>query len=140
MSALWGRYWEPPRIAISSVAKAHPTKAPGTATATRGSADGLDLFIGDGIVATSTDALGNTSEFSPYATLVGPRTLVVNDTGDEADAGSPPHAFLQLLLCYRSLAELRAFFPDVWAKPEAALLLDTLFPKLPSVVHPLSNV
>lgn len=62
--------------------------APGTATATLGSADGLDLFIGDGIVATSTDALGNTSEFSPYATLVGPRTLVVNDTGDEADAGA----------------------------------------------------
>ncbi|MFZ1769103.1 MAG: hypothetical protein WAU00_07900, partial [Caldilinea sp.] len=60
--------------------------------------------------------------------------------GDEAGAGCPPLIFLQLLFCYRSLAELRAFFPDVWAKPEAALLLDTLFPKLPSIVHPLSNV
>jgi hypothetical protein len=60
--------------------------------------------------------------------------------GDEADAGCPPLVFLQLLFGYRSLAELRAFFPDVWAKPEAALFIDALFPKRPSTVHPLSNV
>lgn len=60
--------------------------------------------------------------------------------GDEADAGSPPLVFLQLLFGYRSLAELRAFFPDVWASARTTLLIDTLFPKQPSVVHPLSNV
>jgi hypothetical protein len=49
--------------------------------------------------------------------------------GDEAMAGSPPLLFLQLLLSYRSLDELRAFYPDVWADERAKLLLDTLFPK-----------
>jgi GNAT superfamily N-acetyltransferase len=57
--------------------------------------------------------------------------------GDEAKAGCPPLVFLQLLLSYRSLAELRSFFPDVWAEDSAALLLDTLFPKQPSWVQPL---
>lgn len=57
--------------------------------------------------------------------------------GDHADAGCPPLVFLQLLLSYRSLDELKTFFPDVWAKEEAALLLNTLFPKLVSKVDPL---
>lgn len=60
--------------------------------------------------------------------------------GDDADAGFPPLVFLQLLFCYRSLAELRAFFPDVWANERAARLLDVLFPRLPSQVHALNNV
>ena len=59
------------------------------------------------------------------------------DYGDHSDAGCPPLVFLQLLFCYRSLAELRAFFPDVWASQPAALLIDTLFPKQPSAVQPL---
>lgn len=54
--------------------------------------------------------------------------------GDEAMAGSPPLLFLQLLLSYRSLDELRAFYPDVLANDEAKLLLDILFPKQRSVV------
>jgi hypothetical protein len=54
--------------------------------------------------------------------------------GDEAMAGSPPLLFLQLLLSYRSLDELRAFYPDVLANDEAKLLLDTLFPKQRSMV------
>jgi hypothetical protein len=54
--------------------------------------------------------------------------------GDEAMAGSPPLLFLQLLLSYRSLDELRAFYPDVWAHDKAKLLIDILFPKLPSTV------
>jgi hypothetical protein len=62
------------------------------------------------------------------------------DYGDEADAGCPPLVFLQLLFGYRSLAELRDFFPDVWASAGSALLLDILFPKLPSTVHSLTNV
>jgi hypothetical protein len=58
--------------------------------------------------------------------------------GNEPPAGCPPLTFLQLLFGYRSLAELRATFPDVWAEQEAALLLDILFPKQPSTVLPLS--
>ena len=56
--------------------------------------------------------------------------------GDEATAGSPPLVFLQLLLSYRSLDELRAFYPDVWANDSAKLLLDTIFPKQRSTVFP----
>ncbi len=59
--------------------------------------------------------------------------------GEEATAGSPPLLFLQLLLSYRSLDELRAFYPDVWASQTSKLLIDTLFPKVPSnVLEPLS--
>jgi GNAT superfamily N-acetyltransferase len=57
---------------------------------------------------------------------------------DEANGGCPPLLFLQLLFGYRSLAELRAIFPDAWAKAEAALLVNTLFPKQPSTVYSLS--
>ena len=42
-------------------------------------------------------------------------------------------------LSYRSLDELRAFYPDVWASQTSKLLIDTLFPKVPSnVLEPLS--
>lgn len=57
---------------------------------------------------------------------------------DQSNAGCPAPIFLQLLFGYRSLAELRATFPDVWANQEAALLMDVLFPKLPSTVPSLS--
>ncbi len=57
---------------------------------------------------------------------------------DEADGDFPPLIFLQLLFGYRSLAELRAIFPDVWAKAEATLLINILFPKQPSTVYSLS--
>lgn len=53
------------------------------------------------------------------------------------DAGFPPLVFLQLLLGYRSLDDLRYAFPDVWVKDEAELLLKTLFPMKPSWVVPL---
>ena len=59
--------------------------------------------------------------------------------GDEADAGSPPLVFLQLLFGYRSLAELRASFPDVWTNAQTTLLINTLFPKQPSNVQSLNN-
>jgi hypothetical protein len=55
--------------------------------------------------------------------------------GDEAQAHFPPLIFLQLLFCYRSLAELCASFMDVWPKEEALLLLNILFPKQPSWVQ-----
>ena len=54
--------------------------------------------------------------------------------GDECHAHFPPLIFLQLLLGYRSLDELYAYFQDVWPKDEARLLLNTLFPKQPSWV------
>lgn len=58
--------------------------------------------------------------------------------GDSAQAGCPPLLFLQLLFGYRSLAELRAVFPDVWANEAATLLIDTLFPAQPSTVYALT--
>lgn len=49
--------------------------------------------------------------------------------GERQGASFPPLVFLQLLFGHRSLAELRAAFPDVRADDEATPLLDTLFPK-----------
>ncbi len=57
--------------------------------------------------------------------------------GDHANAGFPPLVFVQLLVGYRSLTELRAIYPDVWANTEAALLINTVFPALPSAVNAL---
>ncbi|CAN5581318.1 hypothetical protein BH10CHL1_BH10CHL1_49380 [soil metagenome] len=57
--------------------------------------------------------------------------------GDNANGGCPPLVFLQLLFGYRSLAELRAIYPDVWVSQSATLLVNTLFPAQPSAVHPL---
>ncbi len=57
--------------------------------------------------------------------------------GDNANAGCPPLIFLQLLFSYRSLAELRASYPDVWVNQDATLLINTLFPAQPSAVNPL---
>ena len=55
----------------------------------------------------------------------------------QSDAAFPPLVFLQLLFGRCSLAELRAAFPDCWAKPEATVLLDALFPKAYSCVIPV---
>lgn len=49
--------------------------------------------------------------------------------GERQQASFPPLVFLQLLFGHRSLTELRDAFPDVRALPEAAALLDALFPK-----------
>ena len=57
--------------------------------------------------------------------------------GDHANGGCPPLVFLQLLLSYRSLADLKANYPDVWSNSESTLLLNTLFPAQPSSVNPL---
>jgi hypothetical protein len=55
----------------------------------------------------------------------------------KAQAGFPPLVFLQLLFGYRSLDELRYAYPDVWTEDEAGPLLQALFPKQPSHLHPL---
>jgi hypothetical protein len=57
--------------------------------------------------------------------------------GGDASASFPPLVFLQLLFGYRSLAELRAFYPDCGAQDEAHVLLDTLFPRQSSHVIPV---
>jgi hypothetical protein len=51
-----------------------------------------------------------------------------------AKAGFPPLAFITLLVGYHSLADLRATYPDAWAKNEVAAIIDVLFPALPSRV------
>ena len=56
---------------------------------------------------------------------------------DDTALGCPPLTFLQLLLGYRSLDELRTIYPDVWVKDEHRLAIDTLFPKQQSFVEPL---
>ncbi len=58
--------------------------------------------------------------------------------GDNATAGSPPLVLLQLILGYRSRAELQTIFPDFFSEEEAHLLLDTLFPKQPSHLMPMA--
>jgi hypothetical protein len=54
--------------------------------------------------------------------------------GENAQAGCPELVFIQLLTGYRSIAELRAIYPDVEANDEAHMLLSILFPKRPSSV------
>lgn len=50
----------------------------------------------------------------------------------KVDAGMPPLLFTKLLFSYRDLKSLMAVFPDVWASEEATILLQILFPVLPS--------
>lgn len=50
------------------------------------------------------------------------------DVGNEGDAGFPPLAFLRLVLGQKALSELRSFYADCWAKDEADVLLNILFP------------
>ena len=53
-----------------------------------------------------------------------------------AQCGFPPLVFLQLLFGYRSLAELRYAFPDVWADDEVIPLMEALFPPQLSYLVP----
>ena len=58
---------------------------------------------------------------------------------EDADALFPDLAFLQLLFGYRSFDELDFAFADCYAcNPEAAVLLNCLFPRRPSDINPLS--
>lgn len=54
--------------------------------------------------------------------------------GERQGASFPPLVFLQPLFGHRSLAALRAAFPDVRAEGEIAALLDALFPQRRSLV------
>lgn len=75
-----------------------------------------------------------------HGKLTAIETLDAPAYGEDPPAGCPPLIFLQLIFGYRSLAQLRATFPDVYAEPEAAVLLDILFPELPSRVDSLAYV
>jgi GNAT superfamily N-acetyltransferase len=55
------------------------------------------------------------------------------------DAAFPDLTFLQLLVGYRSLSELRYAFADCWVgKDEARTLLEVLFPSKPSYLWPVA--
>jgi len=59
--------------------------------------------------------------------------------GHAGHVGFPPHTFLQLLFGYRSLEMLKTSFPDCWTdKDEYHVLLDALFPRLPSSLWPIA--
>lgn len=55
----------------------------------------------------------------------------------EAGAGFPPLVFSQLLFGYRSLAELRNIYPDVWADDTTRPVLEALFPQRAAWILPL---
>lgn len=57
--------------------------------------------------------------------------------GDEPNATFPPYVFNQLVMGYRSLAEIQYAYPDCLSDTETTLLLNILFPKKPSFVIPL---
>jgi hypothetical protein len=58
---------------------------------------------------------------------------------DDGSAAFPGLTFLQLLFGYRSLEELRSFFPDCWVSgDESRALLGILFPKQPSDFWPVA--
>ncbi len=61
----------------------------------------------------------------------------MDSEGGDASAAFPPLVFLQLLFGRRSLADLRAAFPDCWAKDEATALLNVLFKSQSSYVMPV---
>ena len=61
----------------------------------------------------------------------------VDSEGGDANAAFPPLVLLQLLFGRRSLADLRAAFPDCWAQDEATALLNVLFPSQSSCVMPV---
>lgn len=58
--------------------------------------------------------------------------------GHAGDAAFPGLTFLQILFGYRSFQELHYAFPDCWAAPETAVLLDVLFPRQASDLWPVS--
>ncbi len=57
---------------------------------------------------------------------------------DEGLAAFPNLTFLQLVFGYRTLEEVRYAYADCWAKPDATVLLNALFPKKVSHVWAIS--
>jgi hypothetical protein len=65
------------------------------------------------------------------------RLAEVADLGftERGSIAFPPLQFIPLVLGYRSLQELRLAYPDVYVAPSYRLLMDTLFPIVPSYLH-----
>jgi len=60
-------------------------------------------------------------------------------SSQDGDVAFPDLTFLQLLFGYRSFDELQLSFADCWDKnEEARVLINVLFPKLPSKVQPVA--
>jgi hypothetical protein len=74
-------------------------------------------------------------ENSKFATVEPWQSM--DSEGGDANAAFPPLVFLQLLFGRRSLADLRAAFPDCWSQDEATVLLNVLFPSQSSCVMPV---
>jgi hypothetical protein len=53
----------------------------------------------------------------------------------KGEASFPPRQFVPVLLGYRTVEEQHAAHPDVDVTPVWRLLIDTLFPKVPSFIH-----
>jgi hypothetical protein len=71
--------------------------------------------------------------------IVGVEAWKPSPYGHSGDAGFPGLTFLQLVFCYRSLAELKFAFADCWTRDDLArALLEILFPKMVSRVWPVS--
>jgi len=71
--------------------------------------------------------------------LISIEAWVPTPFGHTGNAAFPPHTFLQLLFGYRSLDMLKASFVDCWTdQDEIHVLLNSLFPRLPSNVWPIS--
>jgi predicted acetyltransferase len=60
----------------------------------------------------------------------------LQDSEDKAVTFNPT-VFMQLLLGYRSREELELTYPDFIVRPSHRHLIDVLFPKLPSYIHPV---
>lgn len=69
-----------------------------------------------------------------HGTLTSVETVDPSSGETKPAAGFPPLVLTQLLLGYRSVAQLRGLYPDVWVNDEAEPLLDVVFPKRTSHV------
>jgi hypothetical protein len=57
---------------------------------------------------------------------------------DKEDAGFPFYTFINLLFGHRTMDEMQAVLPDVFANRKATILLEAMFPKKTSFVRQLA--
>lgn len=81
----------------------------------------------------------NFRRFSVDLVFESGRVARVSVSGNCSDrsVGLNPYVFPQLLLGYRSREELEHAYPDVRIAPTRRELVDTLFPRRPSYIHPV---
>ena len=54
---------------------------------------------------------------------------------ERGDINVPPLQFIPLVLGHRSLDELQAMYPDVSVRPPWRMVMETLFPKVDSIIY-----